>query len=373
MSNRLFILTFFIVLIFSCNSAKEKNTLKNIESFPVITVLVRDTTIQTEYVSDIHAIENVEIRARVSGFLNKVFVDEGQEVYKGQPLFLLNDEEYKAELAKSKAFLNKAIAEAKAAALEVDKVKMLVEKKVISKTELEVAEAKLVAANSKIEEARSAVSNASIRLSYAYIKAPFKGVIDRIPLKVGSLINEGTLLTTISNTKNVYAYFNVSESEYLHYIKSKLNSSLNNNINVQMILADGSTYEHLGKIETMDGEFEPNTGSIAFRAKFPNPNKILKHGSTGKIKVSTLIKNALIIPQKSVFEVQDKNYVYVVDTNNKVSVRSFIPERRISNFYIIKSGLTAGEKVIFEGIQNIKDGDIIKPTLIAADSLIRLE
>lgn len=168
---------------------------------PVTRVVARDTVLMHEYVSDIQAVRNVEIRARVSGFLDKIYVDEGKEVKKGQLLFAINDEEYKAELAKARANRQSAIAEAKTAELGLDRVRMLVDKKVISKTELEVAKSKLNAARARINEARSAESNAAIRLSYAHIRAPFNGIIDRIPLKAGSLIEEGTLLTSVSDNK----------------------------------------------------------------------------------------------------------------------------------------------------------------------------
>lgn len=337
---------------------------------PVTRLITKDTLLHKEYVTDIHAVRNVEIRARVPGFLEKIYVDEGQEVKKGQPLFQLNDEEYEAELAKARANLKSAIAEAKGAQLEVDRVKLLVDKKVISKTELEASKAKLTAAQARIEEAQSAQSNAAIRLSYTYIKAPFNGIIDRIPLKVGSLIDEGTLLTTVSDNRAVFAYFNVSENEYLTYVKSLLKNTDTNHDVVELTLADGSSYSHKGKIETMEGEFEASTGSIAFRARFPNPDKLLKHGATGRIRLTSDVDEALMVPQKAAFEIQDKNYVFVVDGNNTVKMKSFIPSSRISYFYIVGSGLKPGERVVYEGVQNLREGMQIQPEYISMDSLI---
>ncbi|WP_285547235.1 efflux RND transporter periplasmic adaptor subunit, partial [Dyadobacter frigoris] len=179
------------------------------------------TEFHRKYVGDIQAVKNVEIYARVKGYLEEVYVDEGKEVKKGQILFRINSEEYAAELAKANASLQSAIADAKGAELEMGRVKMLVEKNVVSKTELEVAKAKYAAVTAKIEEARSMKSNAAIQLAQTQIKAPFDGMIDRLPFKVGSLINEGTLLTSLSDTRNVYAYFNVSENEYLEYVKAR--------------------------------------------------------------------------------------------------------------------------------------------------------
>ncbi len=354
-----------------CNADKPTNRPEAGEKvLPVTRIAARDTVLLHEYVGDIQAVRNVEIRARVPGFLDKIYVDEGQEVRKGQPLFGINDEEYRAELAEAKANRQSAIAEAKAAELELDRVRLLVDKKVISKTELEVAHTKLNAARARIEEARSAEANAAIRLSYAHVKAPFDGIIDRIPLKTGSLVEEGTLLTSVSDNRAVFTYFNVSEGEYLEYVKARQEQPGRNGKEVTLVLADGSTYPHPGKIETVEGEFDASTGSIAFRARFPNPDKLLKHGATGTVCLANRIAGALIVPQKAVFEIQDKNYVYVVDDNNRVAMKNFVPKARFSHFYIVESGLQPGERIVYEGIQNVKDSLQIVPHPVALDSLL---
>lgn len=360
-----------IILSYGCtaNSQTENVPIIKQKEFPVIEIIAKDTVLQNEYVADIQAIQNVELRARVQGFLEKVYVDEGKEVKKGQLLFKTNDEEYKAELAKAKANLQSAIAEAKAVEYEVDRLRVLVEKNVISKTELDVALAKLDAVKAKISEARSAEANAAVRLSYTSIMAPFDGIIDRIPFKTGSLIDHGTLLTTASDISAVYVYFNVSEREYLQYVMAKDDNSNSSTNEVRLILADGTPYPYEGKVETMEGEFKASTGSIAFRARFPNPDKILKHGATGRIILSNIIKNALMVPQKSVFEIQDKYYLFVVDSTNQVRMKSFVPKTRFSYYYIVESGLKEGDRIVFEGIQNIKDGMYIKPRLVEMDTI----
>lgn len=352
-------------------SGNIENENKEVQLLPVTQLITRDTIIHQEYVGDIHAIQNVEIRARVQGYLEKVYVDEGREVKKGQLLFRINEAEYQAEFAKTEANLKNAIAEAKAAELEMKRVKLLVEKKVVSNTDLELAHARLDAAKAGIEEAESARSNAAIRLENTNIRAPFNGIIDRIPFKAGSLIDEGTHLTTVSNLSEVYTYFNVSENEYLNYIKNELDTAEEdqNNI-VELILADGTKYKYKGKIETMEGEFETSTGTIAFRARFPNPDMILKHRSTGKIRLADEVDDALFVPQKSTFEIQDKNFVFVVDAKNKVKMRSFVPKKRLDDFYIVESGLEEGETVVYEGVQNLREGLKIEPSLFSMDSLI---
>lgn len=354
-----------------CAAKGEKTNENEIKVLPVTQLIAKDTMLYRSYVTNIQAVQNVEIRARVSGFLEKIYVDEGQEVKKGQLLFSISDAEYRAELAKAKAVLSNVIAETKAAELETERVKLLVEKKVVAESELDVAKARLLAAEAKIDEARSAEANAERRLSYTEVRAPFNGIIDRIPLKTGSLINEGSLFTTVSDTREVYTYFSVSETEYLRYTKS-LAKGADHYKKVQLELADGTRYHHTGTIETIEGEFEENTGSIAFRARFPNPDKLLKHGASGKIKLSSELDSAVIIPQKAVFEMQDKNYVFVVDADNRVKMRSFTPQTRFAHFYIVEAGLKPGDRVVCEGVRSIRDGVKIKPRPVAMDSLLRI-
>ena len=360
-----------VVVMAACESKKpsaETDTTPRV--LPVTSVLVRDTNLYREYVADIQAVQNVELRARVQGFLERIYVDEGQVVKKGQILFKINDEEYRAELAKATANLESAIAEAKASELEVDRLKVMVDKKVISETELSVAQAKLKAVNARIEQSRWAKSNARLRLSYTSIRAPFDGIIDRIPFKVGSLIDHGTLLTTVSDIGEVFVYFNVSEGEYLEYVKNTVQETGGKNKLVSLMLADGTQYPFDGSVETMGGEFQASTGSISFRARFPNPNSILKHGATGKIRLSNTVDNAIMIPQKAAFEIQDKSFVFVVDSTNQVRMRNFIPKTRFSHYYIVESGLKSGEQIVFEGIQDIRDGMLIIPKPVRMDSLM---
>jgi membrane fusion protein (multidrug efflux system) len=350
-----------------CITRGEKiNSQNEIQTFPVLQLSLCDTVLHRNYVADIEAVRNVEIRARVNGFLNKIYVDEGQHVQQGQLLFSLNDEEYRSELAKAKAALSSAIAEAKGAQLELDRVQLLVAKKVIAQSEQEVAKARLAAANARIEEARSAESNAATRLSYTVIRAPFDGYIDRIPSKAGSLIGEGALLTSVSDIKEVYAYFNVSETEYLQHKRSQATTE---HPQVHLVLADGTDYPYPGKVETIESEFEETTGSIAFRAKFPNPKGLLKHGASGKVLLNNELPGALLLPQKAVFEMQDKNYVFILDATNQVKMKNFTPGPRLAKCYVVQSGLNAGDRVVYEGVRNLRDGMKINPAVITLDSI----
>ncbi|WP_109610915.1 efflux RND transporter periplasmic adaptor subunit [Mucilaginibacter oryzae] len=353
-------------------STEEETAATDTLQLPVFTLDRQDTVIQKSYVADIQALRNIEIRSRVRGFLEKIYVDEGKQVKKGQLLFKLNDQEFKVNLSKAKAALSNAMADAKATELEVARVKLLVDKKVISKSELEVAESKMSADRATIEEARSMVQSAEDQLAYTYIHAPFDGIIDRIPLKSGSLIDEGTLLTSLSDISSMYAYFSFPENEYLQYIRKKESAPGQTSDKVKLVLADGLDFPYEGEIETVEAEIEQKTGSINFRARFPNPNKLLRHGATGKLFISTRADSVIMVPQQSVFDIQDKSYVYLIDKNNKLHMQAFTPQTRLSKFYIVKDGLKAGDRILYEGAQNVRDGMTIKPQKMAKDSLLAM-
>lgn len=352
----------------ACSLNSQENSTPEKPKLPVTRVLAKDTLLHKAYVADIEAVKNVEIRNRVAGFLDKILVDEGQYVQAGQTLFVLSSKEYQTEVAKAKASLSSALAEAKTAEVELQRVRTLVEKIVVTPSELEMAKAKLEAQQAKISEARSVLTDAQTRLSYTVVRAPFTGIINRIPLKTGSLVAEGSLLTTVSDINSVYTYFHISEDEYLNYLNAKKANKGHSNT-VELVLANGKTYPHHGQIETIASEFDATTGSIAFRARFPNPENLLKHGATGKVFLETSVEKALLLPQKSVFEIQDKNYVYVVDKDNKVRMKSFVPRTRLSHYYIVQSGLQEGERIVYEGVQSLRDGMEIIPQQVAGDKL----
>jgi len=356
-----------------CSSYGGQNSKQDTLQLPVITLSGKDTVLQTAYVADIQAIKNVEIRARVKGFLEGIYIDEGRLVKKGQLLFKINDDEYKTALSKARAALQNAEAAARATQLEVERVQILVDKHVVAPSELDVAKARLAADNANIEEARSSVTSAENHLSYTSVRAPFDGLIDRIPLKPGSLIDEGTLLTSLSDISAMYAYFSFPENEYLQYQRTRHLAAQNSpgqpgqvshgfsNNEVKLVLADGSNYPYSGVIETVEGEIEQTTGSIDFRARFPNPQQLLRHGATARLYISTRADSVLLVPQRSVFDIQDKSYVYLVDKDNKLHMQSFEPLTRFSHYYIVKQGLHPSDRILYEGAQNVREGMIIKP------------
>ncbi len=350
-----------VIILAGCGSSTAPTTTGDTE-VPVTYVNTMNVETDVLFVADINAIQNVEIRARVNGYLEHIYVDEGKPVEKGQLLFKINDEEYQAALHRAEANLKSAEAEYKSAQVERERVRLLVEKEVIAKTEMDLAIAKIDVALAKIEQAKADAIAARVKLEHTNIRSPFAGVIDRIPYKLGSLISQGTLLTTVSDASFINAYFSISEVEYLRYLEThpELSDSINGQ-EVELTLADGSVYPVKGKIETMESQFDEATGTIAIRARFENKQGLLKHGSNGKIKVRRKLNKVMVIPQKSAMEIQDRNFVFVVNEQNMVVMQSFIILQRYKDFYIVKSGLKPGQKIVYEGVQNIREGSVIKP------------
>ncbi len=339
--NSLIIGLIALLYLASCTT-KEKES-DDVGKFTVTNAIQIDTSFTKQYVSQIKSIRNIEIRAQEKGFLQNIYVDEGQFVQQGQLLFKIMPKIYEAELLKAQA-------EAKAAEIELLNAKTLADKNVVSKNEQAMAQAKL-------EQAKAEVLLAKIHLSFTEIRAPFAGTIDRIPKKLGSLIDEGELLTSLSDNTRMFAYFNVSEPEYIEYqtnIKDRADT------HIGLLLANNQLFKHKGKVEVIESEFDNETGNIAFRAIFKNPEMLLKNGETGKVLMLVPIKNALVIPQKATYEIQDKKYVFVVDKNSIIQSKEITITGELPNLYVIKDGISKNDKIVLEGIQKAKDGDKIK-------------
>jgi len=344
--------------LISCGENKTAYAPPPSKTYPVTSAVVMDVPHGQEYVASIQNSNFIELRARVSGRLEKISADEGQRVTAGQLLFTISSHEYQEEVKRANARLKGALAEAKMAEIDLQNNQLLLDKKIISQSEWEMAQAKLDSAMSKVDEARTTVADAERRLSYAEVRAPFDGIINRIRSKTGSLIAEGDLLTSISNDGDVYAYFNVSEREYLELAKR---SDLGEQGSVVLELANGELHPHQGRIETWESVISKSTGNIAFRASFPNPEHLLKHGSSGKVILRSELKNALVIPQKCTFEVQHKTCVFALAADNSIELRSIGTKLRLQNHYVIDSGLKPSDRIIFEGIQVVKEGEVIAP------------
>lgn len=329
-------------LLYVTGCAPKKEEKEEEVTYAVTSPLKMDTSFTKEYVSQIKSVRNIEVRALEKGYLQNIYVDEGQQVKAGQVLFRIMPKMAQAELLKAQA-------ETKAAEIELENTKLLTDKNVVSKNELAMARAKLQQANAETSLAKFHLSNTEVR-------APFDGTIDRIPLKLGSLVDEGALLTSLSDNSQVFAYFNVSEPEYLNYqtaVKAKGQQE------VSLLLANNDLLKSKGKVEVIESEFDNETGNIAFRARFKNSDNLLRNGETGKIQMLVPLKNALIIPQKATYEIQDKTYVFVIDKNNKVHSRPITIAGDLSDLYVVGDGITTGDKILLEGVQKVKDDDKI--------------
>lgn len=323
----------------SCQSEVEEkdDTTKLLVTSP----LMKDTTITKEYVCQIRAIQHIEIRALEKGYLQHIFVDEGQFVKQGQVMFQIMPLMYKAEVQKAEA-------EADFAEIEYRTTKALADSNVVSKNELALAKA-------KYNKAKAELALAQVHLGFTEIKAPFDGYMDRFQVRLGSLVNEGDLLTTLSDNSKMWVYFNVPEAEYLNY-KSHTEKE---NMKVQLLMANNELFDYPGVVETIEADFNNETGNIAFRATFPSPKGLLRHGETGNVEMTIPLKHALIIPQKATFEVLEKKYIFVVGKDNVIHSREISIVTEMPDIYVIKGGVKPTDRIIYEGIRKVKDGDKI--------------
>jgi membrane fusion protein (multidrug efflux system) len=363
-------IVFLFVISASMYSCSNKQVAQTTEAFPVTSPILVDTNTYVDYVADLCAVQYVDIRTKVTGYLEKVYVDEGAFVKEGQLLFSINDREYEEALSKTRALLKIARTEAKSAELEMASTKILVDKKIISNIEYEFAKNKFQAAKAKVDEALSQEAHAKQMLSYTAIRAPFSGTINRIPQKIGSLLEEGALLTNLSHNDEVYAYFDVSEKEYLDFM-SKFTRKDKDEREVKLILANGQQHQDIGVIETMDGQIDDKTGNIAFRARFKNSSKLLKHGSSGKIRIEKDFKDAMVIPQKSTFEIQDRVFVFVIDESGVARMRQVEILARVPHLFMISNGIGIKDKIIYEGTQTASDGMKVVSKFVSMNDIIQ--
>ena len=325
----------------SCETKKEEEKQEQTKLL-VTSPLKKDTTAINEYVSQIRSIQHIELRALERGYLQKIYVDEGQFVKKGQLMFQILPLQYQAEFQKTQA-------EANYAEIEYKNTKLLADSNIVSRNELALTKA-------KFDKAKAEMELAKVHLGFTEIKAPFDGIMDHFYVREGSLLAEGDLLTTLSDNSKMWVYFNVPESEYLNF-KTKSNNS--NVPTVKLKMANQEIFEYPGLVQTIEADFNNETGNIAFRATFPNPNKLLRHGETGNIQMVVPLKNAVIIPQKATFEILEKKYVFVVDKNNIVKSQEITIGAELPDLYIVKSGLTGNEKILLEGLKKVRDNDKI--------------
>lgn len=365
-----------LTLLSSCGNEQKKGTAPapGVQPYPVLAIGTMSTSLETEYPATLEGIQNVDIRPKVDGFIEKIYVDEGTAVKKGQLLFTINAPQYEQLVRTANAAISSAEADVNVAQLQVNKTKPLVEKDIISKYDLESAELTLQSRKAALARTKAELVNAKVNLGYTSITSPVDGVIGSIPFKTGSLVSGTSAqpLTTVSNISKVYAYFSMNEKQLLDFSRNyrgkDLQSQIKNIPSVSLVLSDGSAYAENGKVESINGLINTNTGSISLRATFTNPSMLLRSGGSASVRVPQNIENAILIPQKSTIDLQGKKFVYVVDSKGMIKNTEIeIMELAKDSFYVVTKGLKVGDKIVLEGFQSLKDGMEIKPEEQNAD------
>ena len=355
-SKKQFLLFGLSFLFLASCADKTKKDSTNIKTLPVYKITLRDTVVSNRFVADVHAKNNVEIHVRIPGLLDKVFVTEGQKVKKGQLLFKISDAELQIQLLKAQAVYKSTMADLRIATVELEQAQTLFNKKVIANQELELSKAKHDAATAKVAHAVAEKRSINQQISFTTLRAPFDGTIDRIPFKEGSLVENGSHLTTLSQLDDVYAYFSIPEDIYFQMMTDK---SLNNKGDIKLVLPNGVVYDQKGELKTADGEINRQTGSIQYKAKFHNPQGFIKHGTSGKLIISEPRTNVMLIPQKAVFSIQDKQFVFVVNKEGIVKMTNITIANTLDDVYILSKGLKKDDLIVQEGTQSLRDGDKI--------------
>ena len=322
--------------------------------------------VEKKYPGVIEGSVNVDIKAQVSGYLEAIYVKEGQYVNKGQSLFKIKGDVYEEQVNNSRAAYKSALANQANAKLEVEKVRPLVEGKVYTEIQLKTAQANLDAASAQVAQAKAALGSSQLNADFSLIKAPVSGYISRIPNRIGNLVTptDAQPLTSLSEIDNVFVYFSLSEADYLTYTKNlKLNSS------TSLIMADQSMYEHKGKLEVASGNIDRTTGTITLKAIFPNPQKQLRSGGSARIILNNSLDAVVTVPMASVKDIQDKFFVFVLKANNKIAMVPIVIAGNSGTNYFVSSGLKNGDKIAINNIDALNDSMEVVPKVTAVKTV----
>lgn len=369
----------FLCIATACNNKPGDSVAQNpppAPTYSVFKVVAKTATLQTDYPATLQGEQNIEIRPKIDGYVEQIYVDEGAVVKKGQLLFRINAPQYRQDVNTAAAAISSAEADVSAAELQVKKTKPLVEKNIISKYELESAEYTLQAHKAALAQAKATLANARINLGYTTVTSPVNGVVGTIPYKLGSLVSSTTTmpLTTVSNIGKVYAYFSLNEKQLLDFSRQYKGNTLDAKLKqlppVTLLLADGSEYPEKGKVETIGGLINTETGSASFRATFPNPVRLLRSGGSAIVEIPVIVENAVVIPQKSTYELQGKRFVYLVNDSNKViSTEIEVMSVAAGQYFVVTKGLKAGDTIVYESTSSLQDSTAIKPDLLPQNKI----
>lgn len=345
----------------SCNENDSHQ--RQAPTYPVIQIPVRTLTTYNSYPARIEGVVNSDIRAKVRGYIQKVLVDEGEHVRKGQPLFQLETQSLSQDAAAARAKVYSA-------RVEVDKLVPLVEKNIVSEVQLETAKAHL-------ESVKSSYNSIVADVAYAMIKSPVDGFVGAIPFRAGTLVGPGdrTPLTTVTDTHRVYVYFPMNETDYLNFLQNTEGKNLQEKIKnfpaVSLILPNGAAYGRKGEIQTATGQINPNTGALRFRAIFDNPGYLLTNGNSGIVKIPVTYRNMVVVTQSATYEQQGQIYVYKVSADHRAKATAVTVEARADNLYAISAGLKEGDKIVAEGTEKLREDALITPREVAFDSIAK--
>ena len=354
----------FAAFLFSCGN---KNNMKlGDNEYPVVTIGSQNAETQTTYPASIKGIQDVEIRPKVSGFITKLYVQEGQAVKAGQLLFVIDNTTYQAAVHQAQAALNSAKAQLNTSKLTFENSKKLFEKNVIGSYELQTAQNTFENAKAAVAQTQAALASARETLGFCYVKSPANGVIGSLPYKVGALVSASSpdALTTVSDIATVEVYFSVNEKDILNMTKNAggIHAAISDYPAVKLQLADGTMYNQLGKVVKVSGVINQATGAVSMIARFPNPDRLLKSGASGTVIVPKNSSNAIVIPQSVTTEVQNKVFVYTVDNKNKVKYTEItVDPQNDGKNYIVTGGLHIGDRIVTKGLASLTDTMTIKP------------
>lgn len=353
------------VLLTACGS-KSSQMGEASSDYAVVTVETTEADLTTSYPATIKGMQDIEIRPKVAGYLTQLLVDEGASVRKGQPLFLIDSEQYQAAVKSAKAQIKVCKANIATQKLTVDNNRELFKQNIISNYTLQLSENQLAAYEAQLAAAEASLQSAQDNLNWCTVTSPADGVVGSIPYRVGSLVSSSSAqpLTTVSNIQKMYVYFSMTEKQMLALTRTSggVSAALKTMPAVSLVLSDGSTYSQSGVVSTVSGVIDQTTGSVQMRATFDNAQHILRSGGTGSILVPTHATDAILVPQKATTEIQDKKYVFVVKADKTVEQREItVLVQNDGTNYVVTSGLKQGERIVVDGVNQLKAGQKINP------------
>jgi membrane fusion protein (multidrug efflux system) len=361
----------FLALFFisSCKNEKAGAPAAAVpQEYAVTTVNPVTVTIHQDFPATIEGQQVIEIRPMISGYLQDIFVNEGDHVKKGQLLFKIKNPIYEQQVITARASINRAEADVNTAEMEIDKIRPLVDKQIVSEYRLKSAELNLGSKKAVLEQAKAELANSETNLAYTSIKSPMDGIIGTFPYKQGALVssNSQMALTTLSNINTVFAYFSWNEKQLLDFLSGSPGESLDDKINnipmATLILANSTEYSEKGRITMASGMISTQTGSATFKAIFPNKEGLIRSGSSATIRIPEVKHNVLVIPQSATYELQNKSFCYKVDSANRVAAVTFDPvPTDDGQSFLVKKGLKPGDRIVVEGINSLKNGVVIIP------------